>query len=116
MAIIIFQRTVKNIIHFNSSIKWITLGIEIGKSRDFGCPFSNMYPSIPLDLGKGREEGGEGWEKRGGGRGVKSVATCEGFFEKLIPFLKQWHRIKASQQKLKYWILSYVYLPILKIN
>lgn len=38
--------------------------------------------------------------KERGGRGVKSVATCEGFFEKLISFRKQWHRIKASQQKL----------------
>ena len=64
MAIMIFQRTVKNIIHFNSSIKWISLGIEIGKSKDFGCPFSNFYPSITLDLGKGREGGEEGWEKR----------------------------------------------------
>lgn len=45
---------------------------------------------------------------------MKSVATCEGFFEKLISFLKQWHRIKASQGKLKHWMLSYVYLPYLK--
>ena len=59
MAIMIFQRTVKNIIHFNSSIKWIRLGIEIGKSKDFGCPFSNFYPYITLDLGKGREGGEE---------------------------------------------------------
>lgn len=51
----IFQRTVKNIIHFNSSIKWIPLGIEIGKSKDFGCPFSNFYSSVTLNLGKGRE-------------------------------------------------------------
>lgn len=67
MVIVIFQRrTVKNIIHFNSSIKWIALGIEIGKSKDFErVSFLKLLSIYYFKLWEEGGRGGmEGWEER----------------------------------------------------